>query len=239
MANLFTSWFERQEDRAGHVQPRDPTQVKSFAPPRPRVATSYAFTGNRLELLAAGPLDGQVAVTIDGKAPADLDGCWQTERVSRLPNVPDWPALKQVTVNPALHRPDRWTIRLSHFNAAQDKFDFTLSDTMHGAQGSGTADSAFTSGDGQVTIDPQDWNIAYARRVGGKGLPEGSSFTFARRFVCGDEAPVHLPNGQIEQRHVLATGLANGQHVAKLTVQPGAPAISEVRAYHPPLSDPG
>jgi hypothetical protein len=237
MANLFTAWFEKQEDRAGHAQPGD--QVKSFAPPRPGVAMHYAFTGNRLELLAAGALDGKVTVKIDGKAAEDFDGCWQTERVSRLPNVPDWPALKQVTVDPGLHRADRWTIRLGHFNAAQDKFDFTLSDALHGADGSGTADSAFTSSDGLVKIDPQDWNIAYARQVGGKGLPEGASFTFERRFVCGDQAPVALPGGGVEQRHVVATGLTNERHVVEVMVSQGAPAIAEVRAYRPPLADPG
>jgi hypothetical protein len=199
----------------------------------------YEFTGNRLELLAAGALDGKVTVKIDGKAPEDFDGCWQTERVSRLPNVPDWPALKQVTVSPAVHHADRWTIRLGHFNAAQDKFDFALSDALHGADGSGTADSAFTSSDGLVTIDPQDWNIAYARQVAGKGLPEGATFTFARRFVCGDQAPVALPGGGFEQRHVLATGLTNERHVVDVMVSQGAPAISEVRAYRPPLADPG
>ena len=239
MANLFTTWFAKLEDRAATVAPRDPNRVKSFAAPMPGATRRYQFAGNRIELLAAGPLDGKVAVKIDGKAPQDLDGCWQTDRVSRLPNVPDWPALKQVSVKPAFHHPDRWTIRLGHFNAAQDRFDFTLTDTLHGAAGTGTADSTFTSSDGLVTIDPQDWNIAYARQVAGRGLSEGASFTFARRFVCGDQAAMRLPTGQVEQRHVLATGLANGRHFVELTVQPGAPAIAEVRDYQPPLPDPG
>lgn len=238
MANLFTAWFEKLEDRAAGAEPRDPGQVKSFAPPRTGVTTRYRFDGNRLELLATGPLEDKVQVKIDGKAPQDIDGCWQTERVSRLPNVPDWPALKQVTVNPGLHRRDRWTIRLGHFNAAQDRFDFTLTDTLHGAQGNGMAGSAFTSRDGEVKIDPQDWNIAYARQVAGKGLPEGASFTFSRRFVCGDQAPIALPHGGIEQRHVIATGLASGPHVVELALQPGATVIEEVRAYRPPLKDP-
>ncbi len=237
MANLFSAWFEKQEDRAAAAAPRDPDRVKTLPPPTPGTAIRYAFDGNRLELLSAGPLDGRVVAKIDGKAPEDLDGCWQTGRVSRLPNVPDWPALKQVTVDPAFHRADRWTIRLGHFNAAQNKFDFTLTDALHGKQGSGDADSAFTSSDGQLKIDPQDWNIAYARDVAGKGLAEGASFTVERRFVCGDQAPVALPIGGIEQRHVLATGLANGHHVVELKVQPGAPVISEARAYRPPLHD--
>ncbi len=239
MASLFTAWFEKLEDRAANVVPRDPDRARSLAPPRPGVPIRYEFDGNRIELLAAGPTDGQLDVKIDGEAPEDLDGCWQNERASRLPNVPDWPALKQVTVNPAFHHADRWTIRLGHFNAAQDQFDFTVTDTRSGAEGSGTAGRAFTSGDGRLTIDPQDWNIAYARQVAAKGLSEGASFTVERRFVCGDQAPVPLPGGGVEQRHVIATGLANRHHVVELKLKQGAPAISEVRAYRPPLNDPG
>ena len=129
-------------------------------------------------------------------------------------------------------------MRVSHLNPAQDRFDFTVTDA-HGPVGTGTADHAFTSANGQVTIDPQDWNIAYAREAGGKALAKGTSFTMERRFVCGDQAPVPLRGGGIEQRHVLATGLANGHHTVDLLVRPGAPAITEIRAYHPSLADPG
>ena len=102
-------------------------------------------------MLAAGPLGSKVMVTVDGRPPQALDGCWQNSRVSRLPNDPDWPALKQVTVTPALHRPDVWRVQLSGLNPAQDRFTFTLADRK-GVQGSGTADAPFTSRDGEVTI---------------------------------------------------------------------------------------
>ncbi len=194
------------------------------------------FTGERIELLAAGPLDGKVKVTIDGKTPQDLDGCWQTSRVSRLPNVPDWPAIKQVSVAPSVHEADTWTVRVSHLSPAQDKFDFTLTSAKHGADGSGRADEPFTSRSGRVAIQPGDWTLAYAFDAAhSKGVPEGASFQWERKFVCTDQPALALPNGAVEQRHVLATGLANGPHRVAIALAPEAPAVSEIRAYEPPL----
>jgi hypothetical protein len=233
MAKLFTDWLVAQVDRAGGTRPANADQVRSLPAPRPGEGTSYEFDGNRIELLAAGPLDGKVDVTVDGKAPRDLDGCWQTSRVSRLPTITDWPAIKRVTVDPATHEAERWTITVTNLDDKQEKFDFTLS-SSRGALGSGKGDQSFTSSDGRVTIEPGDWNLAYARIAGGKGVEDGTSFTFDRHFVCNDQSPVALPNGAVEQRHVIATGLSNGHHVVKLSAAPDAPAISEARAYRPP-----
>jgi hypothetical protein len=234
MANLFVSWFETLVDRAGGVTPVDPDQVKSFAPPAPGETRRYEIDGNRIELLAAGPLDGKVDVTIDGKAPASFDGCWIDSRVSRLPNLADWPALKQVSVNPRYHKPDRWTVRVSGLDPTQENFSFTLESVLGGKDGSGSSKEAFTSPSGRVAIAPGDWNLAYARSVAGKGVAEGTSFTWERRFACTDQPPVTLANGKTEQRFVLATGLVNGRHAVEVTVASDAPQISEVRAYRPP-----
>ena len=234
MANLFTSWFESVVGGGATAKPKFPDAVRSFAPPAPGASQRYEFTGNRIEILAAGPLEGKVTVTIDGKAPQDLDGCWQDSRVSRLPNISDWPALKQVSVSSAYHKADTWTLRVTGLNAAQDAFDFTLSSASGGPDGSGKAGATFVSPSGRVTIEPGDWNLAYARHVAGKGVADGATFQWQRRFVCTDQPAVALPNGATEQRHVLATGLANGRHVVELTVAADAPALSELRAYQPP-----
>lgn len=236
MARLFTTWFAQVVAKGSAEAAPLPGagQVATFPAPVPGTTASYDFTGNRIELLAAGPLDGRLRVSIDGKPPQAWDGCWQTSRVSRLANVPDWPALKQVTVDPASHHAERWTVRVSGLDSAQDRFAFTLADRA-GAQGSGTADTAFTSTDGQVRIDPQDWMLAQARVKDGRGVAEGATFTWDRHFACRDEAPVALGNGTVEQRHVLATGLPNARHRVQLTLAPGAPRVREVRAYRPPL----
>jgi hypothetical protein len=234
MADLFTSWFEGVVDKGATQAPPHDDAVRSFAPPRPGATATYEFTGSRIELLAAGPLDGKVQVTIDGKASQDLDGCWQDSRVSRLPNAPEWPGLRQVSVSPAYHRADSWTLRLTGFNAAQDQFAFTLSSASGGADGKGMAAEPFTSTSGRVKIEPDDWMIHTALESG-KRVPEGLELHWQRRFVCADEPAVALPNGGMEQRHVLATGLPNGRHAVRLILAPGAPAVAELRAYRPPI----
>jgi hypothetical protein len=235
MAELFTSWFDTLVNRVGTVAQPAPAHVSSFAAPRPGSTGKYLFEGNRFELLARGPLHGMIMATVDGKAPEALDGCWQDSRVSRLDNVPDWPALKRVSVQPAYHRANLWTIRVTGLNEPQGKFDFTVTGTEGGLDGSGSSTKTFKSPSGRITIEPEDWNLAYARQVSGIGVVEGASFTWARHFACDDQPAVSMANGEVEQRYTVATGLTNTRHVVELSVAPGAPDISEVRAYRPPL----
>lgn len=233
MSSLFTTWFDKVV-----LTPRLPApnrkQVRHFAPPTPGYSTTYEFDGNRVELLAAGPLGGKVRITVDGKRSETLDGCWQTSRVSTLPNVPDWPALKQVQVAQSYHQAHQWSIRVTDWNPIQSTFKFTLADAKR-SLGHGTSDANFTSSDAKVQIDSQDWIIGAAHTIFNKITPEGSTFTFDRHYVCGDQAPVPLTARSVEQRYVIATGLANTHHVVKVSVNPGAPVVHEVRAYHPSL----
>ena len=77
--------------------------------------------------------------------------------------------------------------------------------------------------------------LAVARSAVGHGVPEGTVLTWSRHFACADEAPVTLTPVMIEQRHVIATGLANTHHLVRVTVAPDAPAVREVRVYQPDL----
>lgn len=235
MADLFTSWFGAMVERAGTAPAPGPGAVRSLAPPAPGETRRYAIEGNRFELIAAGPLDGKVTVAVDGRPPRRLDGCWQDGRVSPLPNLPDWPALNRVSVQPGYHHPDRWTLRVERLDDAQAKFAFSLRSDRTGDEGRGEADKPFTARSGHVTIRPEDWNLPYARTVTGRGVAEGTTFSWERSFRCGDQPAIPLADGRTEQRHVLATGLANERHVVELTVAADAPAISELRAYRPAL----
>ncbi len=231
MARLFASWLEAVAAAPTRAAP-GPARVRTLPPPRPGVPASYQFTGNRIELLAAGPLDGKVTASVDGKPPQALDGCWRDSRVSRLPNVPDWPGLTRVGTAASFHRADRWRLRIGGLDPAQDRFSFTLSDAT-GAEGGGSADASFTSRDGVVTITPEDWMVAAARGAAGRGVPEGTVLSWDRRFACADEPPVPLGLGAVEQRHVIATGLPDAPHVVTVTLARDAPAVREVRVYRP------
>ena len=235
MANLFTSWLEELGDHPQNNGQDTSGQVRSFTPPVPGEKTRYEFDGNRAELIAAGPLDGKINLTIDGKDPGELDGCWQTSRVTRLPNVPDWPALKKVDVRPSYHEADVWTLRVRHLDISQENFDFEVESARTGAEGSGSGKDAFTSLSGNVAIQPGAWNLSHAKTKSGEGVAEEQSFQWERRFACGDELATALADGSVQQRHVLATGLPNTHHVIELTVTSDTPAILELRAYRPPL----
>jgi hypothetical protein len=237
MANLFTSWIEELGDHSLNNGWKTSDQVRSFTAPVPGEKTRYEFDGNRAELIAAGPLDGKVILKIDGKDPGEIDGCWQNSRVTRLTNVPDWPALTKVDVRQSYREADVWTLRVRNLDISQKNFDFDVESARTGAEGSGSGKDVFKSLSGNVAIEPGAWNLSYAKMISGKGLAEEQSFQWERRFVCADEPPTALANGAVQQRHVLATGLPNTRHVIELTVLSDTPAILELRTYRPPLID--
>lgn len=234
MADLFTSWFKELVADFDDSAPPE-VSVKSFAAPIRGSTTNYQFNGNRIELIATGPLNGKVTVTIDGKRSQNLDGCWLDSRVSRLPNVPDWPALSQVKVDPSYHKADTWALRVTNLNDNQTAFDFTLSRASAGYDGSGKADEPFSSNSGVVNIEPIDWTIAYAASVSGKRLPEGYTMSWSRSFVCNDQDEVVMTNGSREYRYLIATGLPNVRHNVKISIEKDASTIKEVRTYMPQL----
>ena len=234
MADLFTRWFKALVASSNDNAPPE-RGVMSFAAPISGSTTSYQFEGNRIELISNGPLNGKVTVTIDGKRPQNLDGCWLDSRVSRLPNVPDWPALSQVKVDPSYHKADTWTLHVTNLNDKQTAFDFTLSSASAGYDGSGKADEPFSSISGLVNIEPIDWTIAYAASVSSKRLPEGYTMSWTRSFVCSDQEAVVLTNGSREQRYLIATGLPNVRHNVKIRIENDASIIKEVRTYMPQL----
>ncbi|WP_174274568.1 hypothetical protein [Sphingomonas bacterium] len=233
MARLFDAWFDKLvRDWTPHPQ----TLVWEQALP-PGNSATLEVTGNRIELIASAPLDGKVAVLVDGKPPRDLDGCWQTGRTDMLPNVPYWPAIRRVTMSAAAHQPGRWTAILHDLSPDQTKFTFRLYGP-NGADGQGDGMKDFVSPSGQVRIDARDWSIPAAMALKQQGVPEGYRIGWDRRFVCGDEPSTPLAPGRIEARHVIATGLANGPHRITLRLTPDArAAIGAVRTYRPPLAD--
>lgn len=232
MARLFGRYFDRRiADWRGEGQ----SLVRDERLPGGTIA-EIGFTGNRVELIADTPLDGKVAALVDGKSPQEHDGCWQTSRASTLPNVSDWPAIRQVTIDPALHRSERWTATLTGFDAGQSNFNFRLVGSVGGPDGTGEAQADFTSRSGRVRIAARDWVVPEARAKSGVDAPEGLAVTWDRHFVCRDEPAVPLTRGAAEVRHVVATGLPNGPHRLRLRFAPGARAlVRAVRVYRPPL----
>jgi hypothetical protein len=213
--------------------------VMSYPPPANGDPKSYQFDGNRVEIIGSGPLDGRVTAQIDGLEPNAIDGCWQTSRATSLDNMPDWPAVRQITVSPGFNQPEIWTATVAHLNADQSDFDFTIVGSKTGPDGQGRANSDFTSLSRRVRIAAADWMIPSAFALAQRKLPEGFKVRWSRDFVCHDLPAVPLDGGAIEVRHILATGLPNGPHRLTLEVQPSFETlVHEIRVYRPPLLDP-
>lgn len=235
MAALFERWFDRV---VASWSGQRSTLVRSLPPPRGGVAQSFTFSGNRVELLASGPVADGVQVTVDGRRPRDLDGCWQNSRTTVLPGVPDWPALRQVRIDPAFHAAERWTATITGLDPAQKHFRFALAGARTGADGGGTGDRDFVSPSGRVRIAARDWVLPDGVSLKGRRVPEGFRVSWDRHFVCTDQPPVPLAPGTSEVRAVLATGLANAPHRVTLRLTPAAAArVREIRLYRPPLTD--
>ncbi|WP_375427116.1 SGNH/GDSL hydrolase family protein [uncultured Sphingomonas sp.] len=236
-AAIFTRWFDAQ---AASWRGEGTNMVRTLAAPPAGRTRRYTFTGNRVELIAAAALGTGVAATIDGKNPADIDGCWQTSRTTVLPGVPTWPAIRQVRIDPGLHRAERWTATLTGISPRQDRFHFNLAGAATGPDGDGDSDRDFVSPSGRVRIDASDWVVPAAFEFKGVRTPENFKVGWERRFVCFEQRPVPLARGREEVRFVVATGLVNGRHTLDLRLSPAAAAATrELRVYRPPLNADG
>jgi hypothetical protein len=235
MADLFTRYFDTiVANYAGEVSDAE----ANLSIPNLAGTTSYRFEGNRVEVLARGPLDGRITASIDGRATTDVDGCWLVSRTSRLPNVPDWPAIRRVAVDSNVNRSEIWTLRVTDLSADQDDFRFTLTSDKGGPDGEGRGSVDFVSPSGRVRIEAKDWVIHDGYKLAKKGVPEGYEIQWSRNFICHDESVVATSGSELEVRHVLATGLDNSSHYLIIQIEPEALAlIEEIRVYRPPLRD--
>ena len=234
MARLFDAWF----DRVVEAWRGEPQRLVTDRPLPQGQVVRLGFTGNRVEIIASGPLTGRVRALIDGKPPETFDGCWQTSRTSVLPGVPDWPALRQVTIDPAFHRPERWTATITQLSPKQDDFTFRIIGAGTGPDGEGHARQDFVSPSGRIRIAAKDWVIPDGVALKQRWVPEGFRVTWERHLACGDQPTVHLTAGRVEVRHIIATGIPNAAHRLSLSIAPEVrAAVGGLRTYRPPLSD--
>jgi hypothetical protein len=194
------------------------------------------FEGNRLEILSSKPLSPRPGAAIDGTAPKDIDGCYLATRASSVQTVPDWPALRRITLRHD-HTPQEWTATLTGITPDQNSFQFSVTGSVTGDEGQGDSAHDFVSKSGQISIESQDWMLA--RAFAEKHIPLSSPFVVRWSVVdmCdGDPEVIDLGNGASQYRYVVGTGLANGKHSVRLTAMPNDAADKiELRAYQPPL----
>ena len=235
MANLFTRYFDTiVANYTGEVSDAE----SNLSIPNSAGTTSYRFEGNRIEIVARGPLDGRINASIDGRSATDVDGCWLVSRTTRLPNVPDWPAIRRVAIDPNPKRSEIWTLHVTELNSDQSDFRFTLTSDKGGPDGEGRGSVDFVSLSGRVRIEAKDWVIHDGYKLAKKGVPEGYEIQWSRNFICQDESVGATSGNKLEVRYVLVTGLDNRSHQMSIQLEPEALGlIEEIRVYRPPLRD--
>lgn len=184
------------------------------------------FDGNRIDAEVSGILE-PITIRIDGKKPSEHPELYRFTRASSYPQS-NWPGLLQVQRGSTPLVPENWTATIRAMSDDMKQFEFDLVGSTTGADGSGSATNRFLSKSGRIVIEPDDWNLAYGRKVFKRALPEAFTVTWKvePRFVESVAA------GTTSQR--LFHGLPNGRHTLELSGE-AVLRIKKLSVYRPPL----
>jgi hypothetical protein len=195
------------------------------------------FDGNRVVALAGPGPHARAMVAIDGKTPGQHPECYTITRPSGTPGVGShWPSIKRISWEqpPVL---EKWVATCSGFNEEQDDFSFTVEGSVTGPDGEGRGNEKFVSRSGRVVIEPDDWVLAYDKKVEKKSAPEGFQVRWEVQLMGTDVyvAP-DVRESTREYVTVLASDLNNGPHTLELVAEDGnRPGIRALRVYQPPI----
>lgn len=203
---------------------------------------TLAFEGNRVDLIPQRPLhSGDAAshaaarVLIDGKKPGEFPGAYRITRPRPGPWTPLF--LSEVGHDSALVL-ESWTLKLTSISPADAKdpktWDFDVTGSVTGPDGSGTSDKPFVSKSGRVKIDPAAWFRAFHP-------PLKAGYT-----IQWDVLPMFVETYSVpkiedpakENATTIIQGIPNGTHTLELIADEPAnpPAVMGVRTYKPPMS---
>ena len=226
--SLVAKWNGQTEDHVVSIPAKAVSQSGGTA--------TVKFDGSRLELLSSEPLAAWPTVTIDGISPNDIDGCYQVSRASSIETVPDWPAVRRVTLQHD-HVVEDWTATLTNISSDQTSFDFSVKGSVTGDNGSGVSTRDFVSKSGRLRIDAQDWMLLRAFNLKHVSLHAPFFVHWAVSNVCaGTPEVIDRGDGTMKYRYVLVAGTSNKPHTAVLRgLASDFEDVVEFRAYKPPL----
>jgi hypothetical protein len=236
IAGFFNQYFDSLVEHWNGQTEQNVISIPFDVAERPNGTQTVTFEGSRLELLTSQALSVWPSVKIDGQLPKDIDGCYQVTRSSPLASVPDWPALRRITL---LH--DRtaadWTATITNISHDQKVVDFTVKESATGDEGSGNSSAKYVSKSGQLSIEGDDWMFQRGYELKHMPLQVPAEVHWSVQYICGGTPEViDRGNGMTEYRYVLGAGLANGSHTVELVSPPNDLAAAlEFRAYQPPL----
>ena len=236
MAAFFNQFFDNLVDNWRGQTERNVTSIPEPTSGHLRGQEAIVFNGSRIEMLMSKPVITWPAVTIDGGASEELDGCYQVTRTTPTPTAPDWPAIRRITLQHD-HTPEEWTVTLNRISLDQKSFDFSVNGSVSGEQGDGNSAENFVAKSGKLRIEAKDWMIEPAFELTHIPITPPFAVRWSVDYDCGNDPEViDLGNGTTQYRYVVAMGLTNASHQAKLSPPlTGLDGLTEIRIYRPPL----
>jgi hypothetical protein len=215
IASFFNQYFDGIVDAWKGEQGKAVTVVPSVSVVKADGSQTLRFKGTRLEIVTHHFLEKPDLAWIDGVNTFKLPGCYNPTRATELDTGRDWPAVRRVELV-ADHTPEEWTATLSHFTADDSDFDFTLTGSESGDQGSGRASNDFVSKSGALKIAAIDWMPARAFQETKVPLSDPFVVKWAVTPICGVQPQI----AGSTYRYVIAAGLSPGYHVAQFAGTP-------------------
>jgi hypothetical protein len=200
-------------------------------------ALALDFDGNRVDIVCSAPFQREIAVTIDGKPPSQHAELYALTRTTPFPET-TWPCLLQVKAS-APRIAEAWTLTLSDVTDDMSAFRFRVEGSKTGPDGEGQRDRRFVSRSGRVVIEPEDWNLDYARRVFQRSVRDGFQIQWAVEpqgvdvVTCPAQTGPASAGPALEMTVTIAQGLSPGKHRLELRGGEQA-AIEAIRIYRPP-----
>jgi hypothetical protein len=198
------------------------------------------FQGNRVDLIGAHTKlqkVGTARILIDGQPPSSIQSAYAITRPSAGPGT--WfPAVRRIShVSPLVL--EDWTLRINHINGDATEFDFDVTGSKTGPDGSGSNRQLFNSKSGRVMIAPEDWMFADIMRIFKQAAPPPVGFTVhwsvVPMYFDKYTAPVTVDSAKVYQT-TLVQGISNNRHVLELIPNGDGPVpIEAIQVYRPPL----
>jgi len=196
------------------------------------------FVGNKIEAIAAPGPPGNTAtarVLIDGRPPSTFPELTVFTLPQRTPNI-GWPAITRLASEKPLV-PEDWTATLTHINPDATQFQFSVTGSVTGFDGTGSSGSRFVSNSGRVVIDPARWFLNADYNISKKPTPEGWQIHWRAVPLYADTLrALSVADPSRETFSNLAQGLTNGPHTLELILNgKGTIPLQSLRVYTPPL----
>jgi hypothetical protein len=238
MAMFFNRYFDGLVSAYTNETARDVKAAKLSENEAHSGQATILFRGTRLELVASKPFESWPEIRIDGRFPKDLSGCYHLSRVTSTGTVPDWPAVRRISMEED-HVAEKWTAVLSNFSPDQRDFQFSIEGSRTGPDGIGSGAHDFSSKSGRVAIESRDWMVERAWKQSHVTLRQPIVINWSVDCVCDGRPEVtDRGDGTREFRYVVADGLVKARHSAQFRgTAADLETIDYLNVYKPRLQD--